>query len=106
MKIKSNENHDFIKKIETYINQRIDQIRSSAKYMNSHQLLSMTLLTVSEELFKTRDELSLVTSHTKEKLARLQENTQTLLKVSEIQASHPNSEKKNGAYRQETIPLL
>ena len=94
MKIKSNENLDFIRKIETYINQRIDQVRSSAKYMNSHQLLSMTLLTVSEELFKTRDELSLVKSCTKEKLTRLQENTQTLLKTSEAQGSHLDSEKK------------
>ncbi len=69
--VKSDENKDYIKDVEDYLNGKIDEIKESTKAVSTLDLALLTALNVTGEYLRTRQTLEKVEKKSEELIQRI-----------------------------------
>jgi cell division protein ZapA (FtsZ GTPase activity inhibitor) len=69
--VKSDENKDYIKEVEDYLNGKIDEIKESTKAVSTLDLALLTALNVTGEYIRTRLTLEKVEKKSEELIQRI-----------------------------------
>ncbi len=56
--LKSDYDNEYVKRIETYINNKIEEVKSTGGTLTTHKLLILTILVLADESLKNEDKLN------------------------------------------------